>query len=33
MQQPSNDLGFIDVKVELECLNEVANEMHVTSLV
>lgn len=33
MQQPSNYLGFIDVKVEPECLNEIANEMYVTNLV
>ena len=25
--------GFIDMKVELECLNEIANEMYVSSLV
>ena len=33
MEPPSNYLGFIDMKVELECLNEIANEMYVSSLV
>lgn len=33
LQQPSSHPGFTDVRAELECLNEIATETYVASLV